>query len=138
MIDDTYNANPASTCASILAATEIARATGRRLLLVVGEMRELGALADAGHDEVGRAAGASGAAGVFTVGTGAASRIAARASEGGVHATHADGVSEVAALVRLAARAGDLLLVKGSRSVGTERVVAALAQRASQGQGGEA
>ena len=52
-------------------------------------MRELGALADAGHDEVGRAAGASGAAGVFAVGGGAAPRIAARAAEGGVRAVHA-------------------------------------------------
>jgi UDP-N-acetylmuramoyl-tripeptide--D-alanyl-D-alanine ligase len=138
VIDDTYNANPASACASIRAAAEIARATGRRLLLVLGEMRELGALAEAGHDEVGRAAGASSAAGVFTVGGGEAPRIAARAAEGGVRAAHADGVEDVALLLRRAVRAGDLVLVKGSRSVGTERVVAALAQSAATGQGGEA
>ncbi len=81
MIDDSYNANPASTCASIRAAAEIARATGRRLLLVLGEMRELGAESDAGHDEVGRAAAASGAAQIFAV-TGAAERIAALAASG--------------------------------------------------------
>jgi UDP-N-acetylmuramoyl-tripeptide--D-alanyl-D-alanine ligase len=128
VIDDTYNANPASTCASIRAAAEIARVTGRRLLLVLGEMRELGALAEEGHDEVGRAAAASEAAAVFSVGGGAAPRIAARAVEGGVRATHAERVDDVAVLVRLDARPGDLVLVKGSRSIGTERVVAALAQ----------
>jgi UDP-N-acetylmuramyl pentapeptide synthase len=58
--------------------------------------------------------------------------------EGGVRAAHSDRVEDVAALLRLAARAGDLVLVKGSRSIGTERVVAALAQEVSMGQGGEA
>jgi len=138
VIDDTYNANPASTCASIRAAAEIAHATGRRLLLVLGEMRELGPLAEEGHDEVGRAAASSAAAAVFTVGGGAASRIAARAAEGGLRAAHADRVEDVAALVRLDARPGDLVLVKGSRSIGTERVVAALALPLDRGQGSTA
>ncbi len=127
VIDDTYNANPATTCASIRAAAEIAGATGRRLLLVLGEMRELGSLSATGHEEVGRAAAASGAAEVFAVGGGEAARIAARAAEGGVRAAHAARVEDAAALVRLAARSGDVVLVKGSRSLGAERVVAALA-----------
>src|SRR6185295_7588011 len=62
VIDDTYNANPASTCASIRAASEISRVTGRRLVLALGEMRELGSLSAEGHDQVGRAAAESGAA----------------------------------------------------------------------------
>jgi UDP-N-acetylmuramoyl-tripeptide--D-alanyl-D-alanine ligase len=135
VIDDTYNANPASTCASILAASEIASATRRRLLLVLGEMRELGSLSDEGHDQVGRAAASSGAAAVFAAGGGGAPRIAVRVVEGGVRAAHAERVEDVAVLVRLAVRPGDLVLVKGSRSVGTERVVAALAATE---QGGEA
>ncbi len=137
VIDDTYNANPASMCASIRAAAEIARATGRRLLLVLGEMRELGALSASGHDEVGQAAGASGAAEIFVVGVGDATRIAARAVEGGVRAAHAERVEDVAALVRLAVRPGDLVLVKGSRSVGAERVVAELAKGEGAGRGGD-
>jgi UDP-N-acetylmuramoyl-tripeptide--D-alanyl-D-alanine ligase len=136
VIDDTYNANPASTCASIVAAAEIARATSRRLVLVLGEMRELGAESAPGHDEVGRAAASSGAAEVFAVGPGDASRIAARAAEGGVRAVHADRVEDLAALAKLAVRPGDLVLVKGSRSIGTERVVAALALDHDQRQGG--
>jgi UDP-N-acetylmuramoyl-tripeptide--D-alanyl-D-alanine ligase len=127
VIDDTYNANPASTCASIRAAAEIARATSRRLVLVLGEMKELGVESAPGHDEVGKAAAASGAALVFAVGGGDTARIAARAVEGGVQAAHAEKVDDVAAMVKLAARAEDLVLVKGSRSIGTERVVAVLA-----------
>ena len=127
VIDDSYNANPASTCSSIRAAAEIACATGRRLLLVLGEMRELGAESDAGHDEVGRAAAASGAVQIFAV-SGDAARIAARAVEGGVVASFTDRVEDAAALVLLAARPQDLVLVKGSRSIGTERLVRALAE----------
>ena len=137
VIDDTYNANPASMCASIRAAAEIARATGRRLLLVLGEMRELGTLSASGHDEVGQAAAASGAAQVFAVGSGDAPRMAARAVEGGAQASHAERVEDVAALVRLAVRPGDLVLVKGSRSVGAERVVAELAKGRGAGPGGD-
>lgn len=127
VIDDTYNANPASTCASIRAAAEIAAATKRRLLLVLGEMKELGAEAANGHDEVGRAAAASPAEYVFAVGGGESSRIALRAAEAGKRSGHATRVEDVAALVLAAARAEDLVLVKGSRSIGTERVVGALA-----------
>src|SRR6185369_13757838 len=117
----------ASTCSSIAAAREIASETGRRLLLVLGEMRELGAMSAEGHDEVGRAAAVSAAAQVFAVG-GDAVRIAARAAEGGVVAAFADRVGEVAALVRQAARPGDLVLIKGSRSIGTEEVVRVLVE----------
>lgn len=136
VIDDSYNANPASTCASIVAARELARETGRRLLLVLGEMRELGAESAPGHDEVGRAAAASGAAEIFAIG-GDAARIAARAAEGGVVAAFTDRVDEAAALVLLAARPSDLLLIKGSRSIGTERVVAAVAAAHAVRNGGE-
>jgi len=136
VIDDTYNANPASTCASIRAAAEIAGATSRRLLLVLGEMKELGAESAPGHDEVGRAAAESGAAEVFAVGGGESARIAARAVGGGVRAVHAERVDDVAILVKLAVRANDLVLVKGSRSIGTERVVAALAADHDRARGG--
>jgi len=126
VIDDSYNANPASMCSSIRAASEIARATGRRLVLVLGEMRELGALEGEGHDEVGRAAAASCAAVVVAVG-GAARRIAERAAEGGAPSSFSDGVEEAAERARAATAPGDLVLVKGSRSIGTEFIVRALA-----------
>jgi UDP-N-acetylmuramoyl-tripeptide--D-alanyl-D-alanine ligase len=103
-------------------------------LLVLGEMRELGAESEGGHDEVGRAAALSSAAEVFAI-AGDAARIAARAAEGGVRAAFVENVEDAAALLGLAIRRGDLVLVKGSRSIGTERVVAALARRSERRQG---
>ncbi len=126
VIDDSYNANPASSAASIRAAAEIARATGRRLVLVLGEMRELGVESAAGHDEVGRVAGASGA-GVIVAVMGEARRIADRAREAGADASFASDVAEATEAVLAAVRSSDLVLVKGSRGVATERVVRALA-----------
>ena len=126
VIDDSYNANPASMCSSIRAAAELAASTSRRLVLVLGEMRELGVESAAGHDEVGRAAAASGAVNVFAI-AGDAARIAARAAEGGVTASFIGRVDDAATLVLLAVRPQDLVLVKGSRSIGTERLVGALA-----------
>ncbi|MEJ7732573.1 MAG: UDP-N-acetylmuramoyl-tripeptide--D-alanyl-D-alanine ligase [Polyangiaceae bacterium] len=125
IVDDSYNANPASSCASIRASAELAQADGRRLLLVLGEMRELGAHAAEGHDEVGRAAAASGAALVVAIG-GEARRIAAAAAQAGMRAVFVDSAAEATPLVLAEANSRDLILVKGSRGVATERVVRAL------------
>jgi UDP-N-acetylmuramoyl-tripeptide--D-alanyl-D-alanine ligase len=125
LIDDSYNANPASSSASIRTAVEIARATGRRLLLVLGEMLELGPETAAGHEEVADVASRSGAAEVIAV-AGEAVRIADRARERGMHATFVESTDAAAQALLSAVRPGDLLLVKGSRGVATERVVQAL------------
>jgi UDP-N-acetylmuramoyl-tripeptide--D-alanyl-D-alanine ligase len=125
VIDDSYNANPASMCASIRAAAEIARAEERSLALVLGEMRELGAASAEGHDAVGRAAGESGARLVIAV-QGDAARIANEAKNGGADAVFVPDVARAADVARELISNGDVVLVKGSRGVATERVIAAL------------
>src|SRR5690606_32385394 len=52
VIDDTYNANPGSVLASAAAAAEIASVRGARLVLVLGEMRELGPDSETYHRDV--------------------------------------------------------------------------------------
>ena len=125
LIDDSYNANPASSCASIRAAAEIAAATGRRLVLVLGEMRELGAETARGHAKVGRAAAESGASHVIAV-TGHAQEIAREAHARGVRASFTESLTEATRVVLAAVVPGDVVLVKGSRGVATERIVDAL------------
>src|SRR5205823_579241 len=114
IVDDSYNANPASMRASIRAAAEMAEATGRRLVLVLGEMLELGSDADAAHDAVGRAAAESGAVAVVAV-AGRAKRIAEAARAAGLWAEFRDALREATDLTLRVVRAGDLVLVKGSR-----------------------
>ncbi|MEZ4297287.1 MAG: cyanophycin synthetase [Polyangiaceae bacterium] len=125
VIDDSYNANPASMKASIRAAAEIAADQKRRLILVLGEMRELGVAAEAGHDEVGDAARESGARLVIAVGP-LAKRIANKVKGGAVTCAHAANAEEASALARQWVMPSDLVLVKGSRGIGTDAVVRAL------------
>jgi UDP-N-acetylmuramyl pentapeptide synthase len=101
-----------------------------RSLLVLGDMRELGRDAAARHREVGRLAARSGAAKLLACGDFAAD-VAAGARQGGMAA--ADIVigtrSEVQTALLQALKAGDWLLVKGSRAMGMEAVVRAVRDR---------
>jgi UDP-N-acetylmuramoyl-tripeptide--D-alanyl-D-alanine ligase len=125
VIDDSYNANPASCRASIAAAREMARAEGRPLVLVLGEMRELGTLAVSEHEALGDVVAESGARLLIAVG-GDASHIAERAQRHAVAARFVATSEEAAELARDEVSASDVVLVKGSRGVHTERVVEAL------------
>lgn len=125
VVDDTYNANPSSVRASLASLAEVG--PGRRLVAVLGEMKELGALAVSEHEGLGEALAASGVALAIGCG-GLASQTLARAAALSpslevVAAATTEAAAE-AAVVRV--QPGDVVLVKGSRSVGAERVVAAL------------
>jgi UDP-N-acetylmuramoyl-tripeptide--D-alanyl-D-alanine ligase len=125
LLDDCYNANRASTVASLRTAGELARAEGRRLLAVLGEMRELGPLAEEEHRAVGEEAAAQGVAALVAV-QGDAAAIARAAGERGAEAIFVPDAPAALEAIRGRLRPGDLLLVKGSRGVGLDLVVRAL------------
>jgi UDP-N-acetylmuramoyl-tripeptide--D-alanyl-D-alanine ligase len=128
LLDDSYNANEASTCAAIDMAAARARREGRRLVILAGEMLELGAAAPESHARVGRAAAASGADRVVFVGAQAAVMVeAARAAGAAPESITALDDSEAAAAWAVAqVQAHDLVLIKGSRGARMERARAAL------------
>ncbi len=66
IIDDSYNANPMSMSRALEAAPDLAG--GKPLVLVLGEMRELGETAALEHAELGERAAQTGATAVFWVG----------------------------------------------------------------------
>ncbi len=122
VLDDAYNANPASVGAA-LAALEDFPATRR--VAILGEMRELGAMADAEHRMLGDAVAEAGVA--LLVSCGGLADATARAAEGrGVEAVFAASAAEAAKVAVARVRPGDVVLVKASRSVGAESVVEAL------------
>jgi UDP-N-acetylmuramoyl-tripeptide--D-alanyl-D-alanine ligase len=125
VIDDSYNANPASMRSSIAAAAEIARAAQRPLVLVLGEMRELGALARAEHETAGKLAAESGARLLVAVG-GEAAHLDRAARALGATALFVQEADEAARVALDRVRPDDVVLVKGSRGVRTEKVVEAL------------
>jgi UDP-N-acetylmuramoyl-tripeptide--D-alanyl-D-alanine ligase len=110
LLNDCYNANPVSMRAALEHLSE--RAAGRRRVAVLGEMAELGAGARAYHDEVGALVRELGIEHVIAVGE------LARAYGGEWVATAADAGERL----RAELRPGDVVLVKGSRSVGLELV----------------
>jgi UDP-N-acetylmuramoyl-tripeptide--D-alanyl-D-alanine ligase len=134
VLDDAYNANPASTLASIEAAREIARAEGRGLVLVLGEMYELGDRAAALHDEVARAAAMARPRAVVAV-KGLASRYHEAAQRYGVTSELVDDAEAAVAAARRLVAPGDLVLVKASHGVGLARVADALADAAAVAEG---
>ena len=123
VINDAYNANPASMAAAIDALVAIGRHRGRRTVAVLGEMKELGATADRAHREVGRAAALAGVDVVVAVGP-AARGIAEGADDGswtGIGIVAA-GRDEAMAWVRENVAADDVVLVKASRGAALEHI----------------
>jgi UDP-N-acetylmuramoyl-tripeptide--D-alanyl-D-alanine ligase len=126
VINDAYNANPASMAAALKAARWMAGEG--RCIAVLGEMAELGAIAGEEHERVGELVARLGIEGLITVGT-SARRISVGAVREGVEPERlkaCETVEEAAGAARSMARAGDTILVKASRRAGLERLAEAL------------
>lgn len=119
LVDDTYNANPASVAAAIRTVTSLPGEPW----LVLGDMGELGVDALAMHAGIGALAREAGIARLFTLGV--LSRAASEAF--GAGALHFDRRDELIGALRQALHPGVVCLVKGSRSAGMEHVLAGLA-----------
>ena len=118
VIDDTYNANPDS----VRAAIDVLAAAPRPRWLALGDMGEVGERGPLFHREVGAYARAAGIDRLLAAGTSTAESAAAF----GPGARHFASVEALAAHAATSARAGTTVLVKGSRVMRMERVVAAL------------
>lgn len=125
VIDDSYNANPDSMKAALLTMSQMS-VNGRRIA-ILGRMGELGHESERGHRSVGQTASDLGLDCVISVGNEAA-LIADEAWRGGVEkVVKAADLDEAIKALRDFAQAGDLVLVKGSRSAEMERIVEGLA-----------
>jgi UDP-N-acetylmuramoyl-tripeptide--D-alanyl-D-alanine ligase len=113
IIDDTYNANPDS----VRAAIDVLAACPAPTVLVLGDMGEVGEQGEAFHREVGAYAFSKKITHLFALGD--ATRHAVKAF--GDHGRHFDSVESLIAAIQ-----GNSILVKGSRFMKMERVVAAL------------
>jgi UDP-N-acetylmuramoyl-tripeptide--D-alanyl-D-alanine ligase len=123
LIDDSYNANPTATT---LAVGVLAKTPAPRRIAVLGEMLELGGAAESLHEAVGRAVAASRIDVLFTVGGTVAAAMANAARAAGMtpaNVKHFASSDDAAAAAVGTVRHGDLVLVKGSRGVKTDRVV---------------
>jgi UDP-N-acetylmuramoyl-tripeptide--D-alanyl-D-alanine ligase len=124
LIDDTYNANPRSMVWAVRTAREAA--PGARLIAVLGDMRELGPESRAMHREVGWSIGALGVDRLITLGE-LSVEIEAGAREAGLASSacaHVSSHDEAAEKVSESLVDGAWVVVKGSRGMTMEKVVA--------------
>lgn len=149
VVNDAYNANPDSVRAALEALAAMGRGPGpdglpRRTWAVLGEMLELGDGAAREHDDLGRLAVRLGVSRLVAVGEGArpyrdgavaAGNAAGDAAGGAVGDAAVWVPDQDGALALLAGglAAGDVVLVKASRSVGLDRLAARLLDGAPPG-----
>jgi len=127
VIDDTYNANPASVKASLHTLSLLKG--DKKAVLVMGEMLELGTGAEALHREIGRTARELGID--LIVALPGAEEIVSAAVEAGVSkgsCLAARNPRDVATWLAERIQPGDFVLIKGSRGSRTERVIAAISE----------
>ncbi len=128
VVNDAYNAGPASMAAALDLLAEMRSAEGGRAVAVLGDMLELGGLSDEAHREVGRQAARLGLDHLVAVGPKAA-LLAEAAVEEGLDPGKVEHLADRRAAAAAALRAlvpGDVVLVKGSRGMRLEEVVAGL------------
>lgn len=113
VLDDSYNANPDSMGAAFRATKTMADG---RIVMVLGQMLELGEESHQIHVEVGRQAAEASPAVVIAVGEGAAGLISGAAE--GTQTLHAHDAEEALALLTSVLETGDFVLLKGSYGSG--------------------
>ena len=118
LIDDTYNANPDS----VRAAIDVLAALPGRRVLVLGDMGEVGDQGAQYHDEVGGYAKSQGVESLLTLGD----MSIAAARNFGPGAEHFDSMEELLKALKPMLGANTTVLVKGSRFMRMERVLAAI------------
>ena len=132
VLDDTYNANPQSVLAALDTVMTLAAPSGARPVAILGDMRELGTESRERHEEVGRAA-VTRVSALFAFGP-ESEALARAARDAGLAAVFHDvDFDALCNVVRQHVTTRDLVLVKGSRGMRTERFVAALLGAAHQG-----
>ena len=128
VVDDSYNSNPRSLVSMARTLAEASEGVKRRIV-VAGEMMELGPQASEMHREAGREMARLGIDALWGV-RGLAREMVGSARDAGLaSALFFESSDEVAEVLPGEIRAGDLVLVKGSRSVETDKVVNALRTR---------
>jgi UDP-N-acetylmuramoyl-tripeptide--D-alanyl-D-alanine ligase len=126
VVNDAYNANPESVRSALDTVVHMAR--GGRAFAVLGEMAELGASTVDEHEKIGAYAARGGLAGLIAVGETAAAVLKGAEQVGtwtGERVLVED-VGAAAAALGERLRPGDVVLIKGSRVAGLERVAQAV------------
>lgn len=120
VLNDAYNANPSSMEASVRTLAQYP-SQGRRVA-VLGDMAELGTAATDGHRHIGRVAAQSGIDRLLCLGPNMAEAVNEAERQGFGSAAHFESFESLMAALEEELKPGDVVLVKGSRSMALDRV----------------
>jgi UDP-N-acetylmuramoyl-tripeptide--D-alanyl-D-alanine ligase len=135
LIDEAYNANPASMTAALAVLGSLPRARAARRIAVLGDMLELGALSDALHESLTGAIEAAGIDVVFCCGPHMAALFSALPEpKRGGWAENSDGLKD---RLLSAIRPGDAVMIKGSLGSRMGPVVEAIKEKFPRAGGAE-
>ncbi len=133
LVDDTYNSNPLSVEVAVESISRIF--PGRKIILLLGDMLELGEAAESSHLRIGDLASSLNPYRIYTYG-----ELAAKINEGALNAGfpesrchHSSDVDELAERMLNDTASGSVILVKGSRMMKLERVVKKVIERLTPG-----
>jgi UDP-N-acetylmuramoyl-tripeptide--D-alanyl-D-alanine ligase len=120
LIDESYNANPASMAATL---AELGKIDAARRIVILGAMRELGAQSARYHAELAAPIVAAGVDIAILVGDHMAHLVAAL--DPAIKTLHVPDVAAalIALQVQVPLQSGDAILVKGSNSIGLSRII---------------
>ena len=129
LVDDSYNSSPAALRRALDVMAKESRAARR--VAVLGEMLELGDHSSELHRESGRVAASAGLGALFAVGGSPARELAEAAVEAGMNTAdvrYFESSDAAAPAIAAAIRAGDVVLVKGSRGTRTDLIADRIAE----------
>ena len=122
VINDAYNASPASMASALKTLHAVKSAKGGRAVAVLADMLELGALSQSAHAEVGKMAAAEGVDVLITYGEEAVN-IGKAAQNGGVKTFICRDRAEAAKILSGIVRNNDIILLKGSHSMQVDGLI---------------
>jgi UDP-N-acetylmuramoyl-tripeptide--D-alanyl-D-alanine ligase len=126
VINDSYNSNPAALLGMVKTLVDGGKSAMRKIV-VAGEMLELGALEKAIHAETGEQLAASDID--FLIGVRGLAKDLVESASNSIETKFFDNSNDAGEFLANEVRAGDLILVKGSRGVRTERVIEKILER---------
>jgi UDP-N-acetylmuramoyl-tripeptide--D-alanyl-D-alanine ligase len=122
LIDDSYNSSPSALASALQVVVADRQSAGK--VAVLGEMLELGDHSTVLHEQAGRTAAASGLRQLVAIGADGARAMAAaaHAADSDLSVEYFETSDRAAGTIASIVRPGDLVLVKGSRGIRTDRV----------------
>jgi UDP-N-acetylmuramoyl-tripeptide--D-alanyl-D-alanine ligase len=126
VINDSYNSNPAALLGMVETLVGGGKSATRKIV-VAGEMLELGAAEKTIHAETGKQLAASGID--FLIGVRGLAKDLVESANGSIETRFFENSDEAGEFLADEVKAGDLILVKGSRGVRTERVIEKMLER---------